>query len=442
MYIHHTLKRLYMKKILLFISLAWIVVSCQQQKENQHADFSSYDSYLSNEVKAGRLIGVQGLIYQDGQLVYDESYGLRDREAGDSMKGNELYFVQSMTKPIVSTALMTLYEQGKFQLDDPVSKYLPEFTNPQVVNDPTKGSSSGTHPAPTPITIRQLLSHTAGMTHGIAPIAYDKEIWNATILNPTIKTLGDRVTELSKHPLMWDPGIKWNYSFSPDVVGRLVEVISGKTLAEYLQEKIFDPLQMTESGYNLTPEQQKRVMVVYAFNSDSTLRKLEAQPKMAGNTIFSGVNALFCTAKDYLSFATMLLNKGELNGKRILKPETVDLMVTDQTGGIKFRLDTSSNYVKLGNGIVTDSLGTLNLEPGYQFGLGLAIVQDPGKAGRTAATKGEYFWSGANSTYFFVNPTKKLIGVFMTQIASVGTPNPYGFYFGNQMRSTIYQDLK
>jgi CubicO group peptidase (beta-lactamase class C family) len=163
---------------------------------------------------------------------------------------------------------------------------------------------------------------------------------------------------------------------------------------------------------------------------------------MSGNTIFSGVNALFSTAKDYLTFATMLLNKGELNGKRILKSETVDLMITDQTGGIKFRLDTTSQYVKLGNGIVTDSLGTLNLEPGYQFGLGLAIVQDPAKARRTASTKGEFFWSGANATFFFVNPSKKLIGLFMTQVASVGNPNPYGFYFGNQMRSTIYQDLK
>lgn len=431
-----------MKKFLFLVSLTWIMLSCQQQQEIHHADFSNYDSYLSNEVKEGRLIGVQGLVYQDGKIVYNKSYGLRDKEAKDSMRGNELFFVQSMTKPIVSAALMTLYDEGKFQLDDPVSKYLPEFSNPQVVNDPTKGSSSGTHPAPAPITIRQVLSHTSGMTHGIAPIAYDKEIWNATMMNTSIKTLGQRVTELSKHPLMWDPGIKWNYSFSPDIVGRLVEVISGKTLAAYLQEKIFDPLQMKETGYNLTPDLQKRVMVVYGFNPDSTLRKMDPQPSMSGNTIFSGVNALFSTAKDYLSFATMLLNRGELNGKRILKPETVDLMATSHTDNIKFRLDTTNQFMKLGNGIVVDSLGTLNLEPGYQFGLGLAIVQDPAKARRTEATKGEFFWSGANSTFFFVNPTKKLIGVFMTQIASVGNPNPYNFYFGNQMRSTIYQDLK
>jgi len=357
------------------------------------------------------------------------------------MKGDELYFIQSMTKPIVSVALMTLYEEGKFQLDDPVSKYLPEFSNLQVVNDPTKGSSSGSHASSSPVTIRQALSHTEGMSHGIAPIAYDKEIWNALLLNPNIKTLGDRVTALSKLPLMWEPGSKWNYSFTPDIVGRLVEVISRKDLATYMQEKIFDPLQMKETGYNLTPDLQKKVMVVYGFDGDTTLQRLENQPSMTGNTIYSGVIALFSSAKDYLSFARMLLNKGELNGKRVLKPETVDLMVTDQTGGIQFRLDTTSRYDVLVNGIVTDSLGTLNLEPGHGFGLGLAIVKDPAKARRTAATLNEFFWGGANSTFFFVNPSKKLIGVFMTQVATLGTPNPYAFYYSDRMRSSIYKGV-
>ncbi|MCE2759120.1 MAG: beta-lactamase family protein [Chitinophagaceae bacterium] len=431
-----------MKKLFYFLSLTMMLVSCQQTKESVQPNFSTYDSYLSNEVKEGRLVGVQGMVFQDGKLIYEKSYGLRDRESGDSMKGNELYFIQSMTKPIVSAALMTLYDEGKFQLDDPVSKYLPEFSSLQVVKDPTQGSSSGTYPAVSPVTIRQALSHTAGMSHGIAPIAYDKEIWNALILNPNIKTLGERVTALSKLPLMWEPGSKWNYSFTPDIVGRLVEVISGKDLSAYLQEKIFDPLGMKETGYNLSEDQQKRVMVVYGFNPDSSLRRMDPQPSMSRNTIYSGVNALFSSAKDYLTFATMLLNRGELNGKRILKPETVDLMSSDHTGGIRYRLDTSSQYVRLGNGIVTDSLGTLNLEPGYQFGLGLAIVQDPAKAKRTAATKGEFFWSGANSTYFFVNPSKKLVGIFMTQVASVGNPNPYGFYFGDQMRASIYKGVE
>jgi len=431
-----------MRKLIFLISLTYILVGCQQQKESVRANFSEYDNYLSAEVREGRLIGVQGMVYQDGKLIYNKSYGLRDRESVDSMSGNALYYIQSMTKPIVSVALMTLYEEGKFQLDDPISKYLPEFSNLQVVNDPTKGGSFGTHPSSKPVTIRQALSHTAGMSHGIATIAYDKEIWNAIIMNPTIKTLGDRVRALSKMPLMWEPGSKWNYSFTPDIIGRLVEVISGKNLSEFMKEKIFDPLQMLETSYNLTPEQQKRVMVLYGFNQDSTLRRLEDQPSMSNNTIYSGVNALFSSANDYLNFTRMLLNKGELNGKRILKQETVDLMTTNQTGELQFRLTTASKFIKVANGIVLDSIGTLNLEPGHDFGLGFAILKDPIQAGRTSSTKGEFFWSGANATHFFVNPSKKLIGIFMTQIASVGNPNPYGFYFGNQMRSAIYKGLE
>ena len=228
-----------MKKLFYLLSLTLLLVSCKQKDNSDHSIFAAYDKYLSSEVNEGRLIGVQGIVYQDGKIVYEKSYGFRDRESGDSMKGNELYFIQSMTKPIVSAALMTLYDEGKFSLDDPISKYLPEFSNLQVVKDPTIGSSSGTYPASSPVTIRQALSHTAGMSHGIAPIAYDKEIWDALLVNPNIKTLGDRVTALSKLPLMWEPGSKWNYSFTPDIVGRLVEVISGKDLSTYLQEKIF-----------------------------------------------------------------------------------------------------------------------------------------------------------------------------------------------------------
>ncbi|MFZ9661083.1 MAG: serine hydrolase domain-containing protein [Chitinophagaceae bacterium] len=431
-----------MNRFLFSILIVLIFIGCQQKSDHQGIAFSTYDQFLSEQVRSGHAVGVHGFVFQDGKVVYEKTYGLRDREAADSMHGDELYFLQSMTKPIVSVALMTLYEEGKFQLDDPVSKYLPEFKSEQVVNDPTKGSTSGTHPATTEMTIRQLLSHTSGMTHGIAPIAYDKEIWNKIILDTTIKTVGNRVSALAKMPLMFDPGSRWAYSFSPDVVARLIEVLSGKTVAEYLQEKIFDPLGMKETGYNLTEAQQRRVMSVYAFGADSTLHRVEKQPRMIGNTIFAGVNALFASTKDYLTFAAMLLNNGEWNGKRIVKPETMALMTTDQTTALKTKLDTTDIYTPLVNGLVRDSLGSLNLEPGYGFGLGFAMLQDPVMVGRKDIAKGEFFWGGANSTFFFVNPGKKLIGIFMTQVASVGVPNPYHFYFCDQMRKTIYEDVK
>jgi CubicO group peptidase (beta-lactamase class C family) len=428
-----------MKKNTFLLLVISLLLGFQLQLQAQ--SFAAFDNYLSTEVQEGRLVGVHGMVFEDGKLVYDQTYGLRDRESKDPLRGDELYFIQSMTKPIVSVALMTLYDEGKFQLDDPVSKYLPEYANLQVVNDPTKGLVTGTHPVPSPITIRQVLSHTAGMSHGIAPIAYDKEIWNGIILNGKLKTLAQRTEALAKIPLAFDPGSKWNYSFSPDVVGRLVEVLSGKSLDQYLQERIFGPLEMNNSGYNLSETQKQRVMTVYSYSADTILTRGFGQPTPTGNTLFAGVNALFTSTADYIRFGEMLLNQGEWKGKRILKPETVALMTADHTGGIQFRLTPKDPFTVLGNGIVTDALGTLNLEPGHGFGLGFAIVQDPEMANRPSAAKGEYFWAGANSTHFFIHPDKKLVAVFMTQVASVGSPNPYGFYFGNEMRNSIYRAL-
>ncbi len=428
-----------MKKFIPFFLGLTLLLGFQIQSHAQ--TFAAFDRYLSTEVAEGRLIGVHGMVFQEGKLVYDQTHGLRDRESKDPLRGDEVYFIQSMTKPIVSVALMTLYDEGKFQLDDPVSKFLPEYANLQVVNDPSQGSAAGTHPAPSAITIRQVLSHTSGMSHGISALPYDKEIWNGIILNGKLKTLAQRTEALAKMPLAFDPGSKWNYSFSPDVVGRLVEVLSGKSLDQFLQERIFGPLEMNNSGYNLSEAQKQRITTVYAFNTDTELIRTMGQPTPSGNTLFAGVNALFASTADYMRFGEMLLNQGEWNGKRILKPETVALMTADHTAGIQFRLTTNDAYTRLGNGIVNDELGTLNLEPGYGFGLGFAIVQDPKLANRPAATKGEYFWSGANSTHFFINPKKKIVAVFMTQVASVGSPNPYGFYFGNEMRNAVYKDL-
>ena len=430
-----------MKKIfILLLTLATFAYSQAQQKSNS-SSFAEFDEYLSKEVAEGHLIGVHGMVYQDGKVVYDRFFGLRDKEAASGMQGDELFFIQSMTKPIVSVALMTLYDQGRFQLDDPISKYLPEFAAMQVVNDPTIGSSSGTHAAPTPMTIRQVLTHTSGMSHGISQLTFDKELWNGIILNGKLKTLEQRTTALAKMPLAFDPGSKWNYSFSPDVVGRLVEVLSGKTLEAYLQEYIFTPLDMKNSGYNLSEAQQKRVTTVYSFSGDSTLKRTLAQPTRAGNTLFAGINALFTSTADYLRFGEMMVNQGSWNGKQILKPETVALMTQDQTQNVK-SLKTTDTYTPSANGIVIDALGTLNLEPGHGFGLGFAVLQDAKKANREKAAEGEYFWGGANSTHFFINPKKKLVAVFMTQVGSVGAPNPYGFYFSNEMRRTIYQGLK
>lgn len=431
-----------MKKFnLILIAFIVFLFSYSNRTEAQSNAFHNLDHYLQTEIKEGRLKGVHAAVYQNGSLVYDHFYGYRDVELKDTMQGNEEYFIQSMTKPIVSVGLMKLYEAGKIKLDDPIEKYLPEFKNLRVVNDPKIGSSSGSHPANASITIRQLLSHTSGLSHGISPIAYDKEIFNAAF-NPTIKTLAERVAVIATLPLMFQPGTKFTYSFSVDVTARIIEVVSGKSLDVYLKEKIFEPLGMKNTGYNLNEDQTKREMMVYDFMPDKTLKRALGQPKPNKNTLFAGVNALFSTTHDYMVFAEMLLDKGSLNAVQILKPATVDLMTTTVTDDLLTKTKEKSNYINAANGLVVDGMGTLNLEPGYDFGLGLCVLKDPSIAKRDNAAKGEFFWSGANATHFFVNPTQKLVAVFMTQIGFMPNRNPYGFYFGDEFRKNIYKDIK
>lgn len=241
---------------------------------------------------------------------------------------------------------------------------------------------------------------------------------------------------------MFQPGTKFTYSFSVDVTARIIEVVSGKSLDVYLKEKIFEPLGMKNTGYNLNEDQTKREMMVYDFMPDKTLKRALGQPKPNKNTLFAGVNALFSTTHDYMVFAEMLLNKGSLNAVQILKPATVDLMTTTVTDDLLTKTKEKSNYINAANGLVVDGMGTLNLEPGYDFGLGLCVLKDPSIAKRDNAAKGEFFWSGANATHFFVNPTQKLVAVFMTQIGFMPNRNPYGFYFGDEFRKNIYKDIK
>ncbi|MEI8073861.1 MAG: serine hydrolase domain-containing protein [Bacteroidota bacterium] len=431
-----------MKKInFILATLITLLFSYSNQIEAQAKAFNNLDNYLQTEIKAGRLKGVHAAVYQNGSLVFDHFYGFRDVESKDTMQGNEEYFIQSMTKPIVTVGLMKLYEAGKIKLDDPIEKYLPEFKNLLVVNDPKIGTASGTHPANASITIKQLLSHTSGLSHGISPIAYDKEIFK-TAFDLTIKTLAERVTKIATLPLMFQPGTKFTYSFSVDLTARIIEVVSGKSLDVYLKENILDPLGMKNTGYNLNELQTKREMMVYDFKLDKTLTRAVGQPKPNNNSLFAGVNGLFSTTHDYMVFAEMLLNKGSLNGVRILKPATVDLMTTTVTDDLLTKTKEKSGYINAATGLVVDAIGSMNLEPGYDFGLGLCVLKDPAIAKRDNAAKGEFFWSGANATHFFVNPTQKLVAVFMTQIGFMPNRNPYGFYFGDEFRKNIYKDLK
>lgn len=426
-----------MKRASLVSAISFVLMAACSTQHNPtvSADSNpSVDKSFETLISTGHLKGAHGLIFQNNKIIYDRTFGSRDADANAAMNGNEIYFIQSMTKPIISVALMTLYEEGRFQLNDPIEKYLPEFSHMLVVNDPAQGIQGGTHPAPTKVTIAQLLSHTSGLSHGLATSAFDQDVRKA-ISDTTIKTIEQRVKALSRLPLNYDPGTKWNYSFSTDLLSRLIEVLSGMNTNDFLQSRVLQPLNMTNTGYNLTAEQQKRLMIVYNFQPDTTLLRSPKQPSPAGNTLFAGVNALFSTTHDYLQFARMLLNGGELNGKRILKKETIELMRQDYTAGIKLRPDVNGKFYKLAPGIVIDADGSTNLQPGYGFGLGFGLLTDSAQAS-SIGPPGEFFWNGANSTYFFINPKLNLIGIFMTQVGFV--KNPFHFYYGDSFRQVVY----
>lgn len=405
-------------------------------------NFGSLDAYLQQEIKNKKLIGVHGLVYHKNKVLYDHYYGQRDAENAIPMTGKEIYYLQSMSKPVITVALMTLFEQGKFQLDDPIEQYLPEFKDIQVVKDVNVGISSGSVPANQKLTIRQVLSHTSGLSHGISQTKMDKDIWNRIFYDQSLTTIEKRVKALAQIPLSYQPGTKWNYSFGPDIASRLIEVLSGETTDSYLKKTIFQPLGLKDMTYNLNEEQQKRAMIVYDFVDGKNLKRAAMQPQSTGVTVYAGVNALWGSMDDYLKFAKMLYNNGELNGKRILKKATLELMRQDVTSGITRKPDQNSHIYRVANGIVLDEEGSMNLEPGYGFGLGFGILKDHKIANKMNVSEGEYFWSGANSTHFFVNPKDDVIGIFMSQIGTLTIPNPYQFYFGDEFRTGVYEGVK
>lgn len=428
-----------MKTIFKIQTIALVFLFASQVTFAQN--FGSLDAYLQQEVKNKKLIGVHGLVYHKNKVVYDHFYGQRDAENAIPMTGKEIYYLQSMSKPVVTVALMTLFEQGKFQLDDPIEQYLPEFKDIQVVKDVNVGISSGSVPANQKITIRQVLSHTSGLSHGISQTKMDKDIWNRIFYDQSLTTIEKRVKALAQIPLSYQPGTKWNYSFGPDIASRLIEVLSGETTDSYLKKTIFQPLGLKDMTYNLNEEQQKRAMIVYDFVDGKNLKRATMQPQSTGVTVYAGVNALWGSMDDYLKFAKMLYNNGELNGKRILKKATLELMRQDVTSGITRKPDQNSHIYRVANGIVLDEEGSMNLEPGYGFGLGFGILKDHKIANKMNVSEGEYFWSGANSTHFFVNPKDDVIGIFMSQIGTLTIPNPYQFYFGDEFRKGVYEGL-
>jgi CubicO group peptidase (beta-lactamase class C family) len=367
------------------------------------------DQLMQGFVDRRQVSGTVALIARHGKVAYFKSFGMRDENR--PMSNDTIFRIASMTKPVASVAMMMLIEEGKILLNDPVSKYLPEFKNPNVlVSDGAGEEQFHLVPAKRDVTVRQLLDHTSGISYGFWGRKHLAQLYaKAGISDGLIQTEGtiaQGVQKLARMPLLNQPGEAWEYGLNTDVLGRLVEVVSGMPLDQFFQERIFRPLGMQDTHFFLPEGDLSRFAAVYTPDEQGGIRKLPEGPVRMGpvvfstnwhyegpRTYFSGGAGLVSTTSDYLRFLQMLLNKGTLDGVRILGPKTVELMTRNHIGDLDIFLRA----------------------PGYRFGLGFAVLVDPDRSGRIES-KGEYNWSGFFYTRFWVDSKEDLIGILMTQI--------------------------
>lgn len=369
-----------------------------------------------------RMVGAVGLLARRGKIGYFETFGLRDRESGAPMRKDTIFRIYSMSKPVTSVGLLLLYEEGRLKLNDPVARYLPELADREVgvvTEDPDTGVKSVSRvPAERDITVRDLMRHTGGLTYGSFGDTEIDRLYREAGIFAQEDTLADMVAKLGTLPLLYQPGAVWHYSVSTDVLGRLIEVLSGLPLDRFFEERIFGPLGMVDTGFYVPEEKRGRLAAIYSPGSEDDATLVPAGAGVSRDylrppTLFSGGGGLVSTATDYLRFAQMLLNEGELDGRRLLSRKTVELMTRDHLGEIPM----------------------LWRSAGYGFGLGVAVCLDPGRVGETGSV-GAYYWGGAAQTLFWVDPKEEFIGIFLTQI------KPYGsLTYRNQYRILSYQTI-
>jgi CubicO group peptidase (beta-lactamase class C family) len=345
------------------------------------------ERYVDEDLIAGTVV----LVARGGKVVHLSALGDRYKEIGDPMEADDIFYIQSMTKSIVSTALMILFEEGHFLLDDPISKYLQGFEDKMVVRRTEQGVVR--EPAERPITFRHVLTHTSGVDPDRSLLT-DAE---RDLLRPRT-TIEETIMARAPLPLAFQPGDEWQYGSSTDYVALLVEKISGQPLDRFLEERIFAPLGMVDTGYNVPPSKKDRIAGVYDPTGPGMSVELRLAPgEREPTTLFRGVGGLFSTAADYFRFAQMILNGGALDGVRILSPTTVNLMISNHVGD------------KL--------VGAGRNTPGYGFGLSFSMVTDVATA-REALTPGAFGWWGLWNTSYWVDPTEELVMILMMQLTS------------------------
>jgi len=377
-----------------------------------------------NYIQPGKVVGCQTLVARHGHVAYFKSQGLMDRERRTPMADDTVFRLYSMTKPITSVALMTLYEQGHFQLNDPVSRFIPSWRGHKVWVS-GEGASMETAAPARPMTMRNVLSHTGGLTYGATNHPVDRIYREAGVGRGEGETLSGFADKLAKVPLRYEPGERWMYSLSTDVCGYLVEAISGKRFDQYLQETIFDPLDMKDTSFMVASRKADRFAANYQREADKTLKLIDDPERsnyLKQPTFFSGGGGLTGTTADYLRFCEMLRRGGELGGARILGPRTIELMHRNHLAGGK---DLSQMAIGAFSETAYEGVG---------FGLGFAMTLGQVEAGGLGG--GEYYWGGAASTIFWVDPNEDMVVIFMTQLMPSAT-----FNFRGQLRNIIYSAI-
>jgi len=372
---------------------------------------------LKSEMQAlvdrNQLPGVVTMVAKDGKVVEFDVAGKRDVESGAPLQKDSIFRIYSMSKPITGVAMMMLFEEGKWQLNDPVSKHIPEFANLKVGKvNPQNGSVTQVAPDH-PMTMRELMSHSGGLTYGVfGSTAVDKMYTDVNVLDRDA-TLQAMIDKLGKIPLLHQPGERWHYSVSVDVQGYLVEKLSGQPFPEFLKQRIFEPLGMKDTAFYVPADKMNRFVSFYTYDKD---RKFVAHPgvpdfsKPPGAP--SGGGGMVSTAMDYMRFCQMLLNGGELDGHRLLSPLSVQLM--------------RSNVLPA---------NARTMGPGTGFGLDFAVVEDPVAAGGYGG-EGTFYWGGYAGTWFWIDPVYNMIVVGMIQIRGDGSPDVRGL-----SRNLTYQAI-
>ena len=371
---------------------------------------------MNRLVESGEFPGMTAMIARRGQIVFEHTTGLLDVETGAELRPDSLLRIYSMTKPITSVGAMMLVEEGKLLLDEPVTRFFPEWEALTVLDE--RGDIV---PVTSPLTPRHLLTHTSGLTYGYdGDSVIDRMYRQAPLIDDwdyLTRDTGELVEKLAGIPLLFEPGTRWRYSFSTDVLGHLLERVSGEPLDSYLRTRLFEPLGMADSYFDVPPEAVERFGTdhIIGENGETIVQDSpRGDPEFIGVTFLSGGGGLVMTAEDYMRFCFMLLNGGALGDVRILSPATVALMTTD---------------------LLPEGM---DLDNGAGFGLGFGIA--PSGVHQGPLSPGSYFWAGAAGTFFWIDPAEELIGLFMPQ--RIGTPTSIQIMLQNLVYAALTESAR